>query len=316
MNYNVAIMEAAKKYLGVAEHPGKASNPVVESFFARSGHPGLTDEVPWCAAFVGSVLAECGLPNSGSLMARSYERYGQSVALRDARPGDIVVLERGEKPAGHVGFFVRWVGDEIVLRGGNQKDKVSDTQFRGAAVVVIRRADPVASVGRATLRQGDRGALVLDLQMQLQKLHYFAGKLDGDFGQLTAAAVMAFQNDNPALEADGIVGTRTWTALAGAEPKPDRDVTMKDLRVAEEKTVLAADKIDVIGTVTAGGTALATLASVGSEATSSLGMINTLVTQYWQSLLVIGLALGVIYFAKQVRSARLQDARSGANVSK
>ena len=51
--------------------------------------PMADDESPWCAAFVGAVLAECGLAGTGSLTARSYLKWGV--------PGDIAVLWRGAR---------------------------------------------------------------------------------------------------------------------------------------------------------------------------------------------------------------------------
>lgn len=60
---------------------------------------------------------------------------------------------------------------------------------------------------RPTIRQGDRGDAVRELQSLLGGLN-----ADGVFGPLTAAAVRQFQTDN-GLVADAIVGPRTWDAL-------------------------------------------------------------------------------------------------------
>lgn len=66
-----------------------------------------------------------------------------------------------------------------------------------------------------TLRHGDRGQAVLQLQKQLnaQGTQLFA---DGDFGDKTEAAVRAFQL-KVGLVADGIAGPKTQAALAGAD---------------------------------------------------------------------------------------------------
>lgn len=120
--YNPAILSAAETYLGLAEWPGASHNPAIVNMFKDVGHAGVNDdETPWCAAFVGSVLASLGLPHTGKLNARSYLTYGQSVRTQDARPGDIVVLWRNSPSSwqGHVAFFVAFRNGKIVLRGGN-----------------------------------------------------------------------------------------------------------------------------------------------------------------------------------------------------
>ncbi len=60
-----------------------------------------------------------------------------------------------------------------------------------------------------------RGSAVLEVQQKLTQLGYQAGDLDGAYGPTTAAAVRSFQRDH-ALEADGVVGPNTRTALAAS----------------------------------------------------------------------------------------------------
>jgi N-acetylmuramoyl-L-alanine amidase len=64
-----------------------------------------------------------------------------------------------------------------------------------------------------TLRSGSHGAAVVQLQRRLGGLHYDVGPVDGQFGSQTFHAVVAFQKVN-GLGRDGIVGPRTWAALA------------------------------------------------------------------------------------------------------
>lgn len=61
------------------------------------------------------------------------------------------------------------------------------------------------------LRLGSRGADVLALQRALRS-HGAAIAADGVFGRRTAAAVRHFQRQHH-LEADGVVGPKTWRAL-------------------------------------------------------------------------------------------------------
>ena len=62
-----------------------------------------------------------------------------------------------------------------------------------------------------TLRQGDSGAAVTELQ-RLLNAKGINITLDGIFGNATRIAVVRFQQQN-GLVADGIVGTQTWQAL-------------------------------------------------------------------------------------------------------
>jgi peptidoglycan hydrolase-like protein with peptidoglycan-binding domain len=62
-----------------------------------------------------------------------------------------------------------------------------------------------------TLRQGDSGAAVSELQ-QLLNAKGINITVDGVFGNATRAAVVQFQQQN-GLVVDGIVGTQTWQAL-------------------------------------------------------------------------------------------------------
>jgi hypothetical protein len=74
------------------------------------------------------------------------------------------------------------------------------------------------AVGRATLRRGDIGALVKELQRKLGLDN------DGYFGVRTEAAVRNFQKndttDAAGLVPDGIVGPKTWAALDRGVGKP------------------------------------------------------------------------------------------------
>ncbi len=66
--------------------------------------------------------------------------------------------------------------------------------------------------GHITLRRGDRGSEVRELQQMLTDLGYDTNGIDGDFGNGTVNAVKRFQRDQ-GLRADGIVGSATWDAL-------------------------------------------------------------------------------------------------------
>jgi D-alanyl-D-alanine carboxypeptidase len=71
------------------------------------------------------------------------------------------------------------------------------------------------------LSAGAQGQMVAELQTRLQELGYYTGKIDGDYGSGTKAAVQAFQQMN-GLDADGVAGQKTLAVLFSdsAVPKP------------------------------------------------------------------------------------------------
>jgi hypothetical protein len=73
------------------------------------------------------------------------------------------------------------------------------------------------------LRPGDKGPDVEMLQLKLKACGYDTGDVDGDYGKLTTAAVLAFQVDRPDIDDDGIAGPHTLGALDAAVAKHKRD---------------------------------------------------------------------------------------------
>ena len=62
------------------------------------------------------------------------------------------------------------------------------------------------------MRYGDQGPAVAFLQIALQRVGTFKGKVDGVFGQETQAAVLRFQIER-GLIPDGVVGPETYAEL-------------------------------------------------------------------------------------------------------
>jgi peptidoglycan hydrolase-like protein with peptidoglycan-binding domain len=72
------------------------------------------------------------------------------------------------------------------------------------------------------LKQGMSGPEVLRVQQRLQELGFFSGTPRGNFGEMTEAAVRAFQETN-GLAVDGVVGPSTWgPCLGNRNPRPNR----------------------------------------------------------------------------------------------
>ena len=80
-----------------------------------------------------------------------------------------------------------------------------------------------------SLRMGDSGSAVKDLQTKLKKLGYYDGTVDSTFGSGTYAAVRAFQKKYN-LTADGVAGSETLKKLDTAYKNADSDKDDDSLR--------------------------------------------------------------------------------------
>ena len=168
--------------------------------------------------------------------------------------GDIIFYDWQDSGSGdctgssdHVGIVAEVSGDTIVVIEGNKSDSASYRTIRRNAryirgygipdydrwaatagaepqegeVAVIVDTPATAQECRATallplVRYGDKGETVRAVQGIMIARGCSCGRYgaDGDFGNDTRAAVLAFQRRN-GLTADGIVGPQTWAALLG-----------------------------------------------------------------------------------------------------
>lgn len=118
----------AEGELGTREIKGRKHNQRVLEYHASTGKKLMTDEIPWCASFVGWCLQEAGYKDTDSAAARSYLTAGKKCELKR---GAIVVFWR-ESPKswkGHVGFVFDWNDDYIWTLGGNQGNEVSVRKY-------------------------------------------------------------------------------------------------------------------------------------------------------------------------------------------
>lgn len=314
--WNRAIHAAAHGYLGLKEWPGARHNPEILRLWELAGMGSVTDdETPWCAAFANAILAQVGLTGTGKANARSFQHWGAEVALWSAQPGDIAVLWRGSPDSwqGHVGIVERVDGQLIYLVGGNQGDAVTVQGYSAQRLLSIRRATGNrAPNGRPTLSVGEHGGFVTDLQMQLRDLGYFAGRIDGDFGPRTRAAVLAFQAD-AGIAVDGVVGPQTWDALKTAAPRPERDVTLDDLRAEGDEAVSLADKAEgtVAATLGSGGLA-GTAIGFFSEHGSAIERLTAFARENWPLILIGGAVfVGALWLTGRLKRERVAAARNG-----
>jgi uncharacterized protein (TIGR02594 family) len=146
-----AWLKAAFSKLGLKEISGPRHERQIIAMYEACGHNVTNDETAWCAAFVGWCLREAGLPNTRSLMARSYVKYGRKLDHRRIVPrGSIAVWPRGKPPSGHVNFVLSDNGTTLTCIGGNQSMKgtsgavtISRAEKANLVAVVMPEAPPI-----------------------------------------------------------------------------------------------------------------------------------------------------------------------------
>lgn len=134
-----AWLAEARKHIGTKEIPGVRHESKILGWWKAIKRGGVkTDEVPWCAAFVGGCLEAVGIVSTRFESARSYLTWG--VALPRPVVGCIVVIGRpGHSGAGHV-FFAAGIDTRgwIIGLGGNQGDAVTVASFDPKRVLGYR----------------------------------------------------------------------------------------------------------------------------------------------------------------------------------
>ena len=133
------------------------------------------------------------------------------------------LLELGFNPNGTDGKFGR--GTETAVKAyqaarGLEADGKAATltltklyaETDGQSATVTTPVTTPVTTNPNTLKYGDSGSRVTEMQTALVKLGYNTNGVDGRFGAGTQRAVISFQKDN-GLEADGLAGTKTLELL-------------------------------------------------------------------------------------------------------
>lgn len=152
-----AWMEIAWQQQGLQETVGDGATSEIVAMFKAVGRAEITsDEVAWCAAFVGACLARSGgvladqvlaIPKERRLLASTYETFGTPVPLDQPRVGCIAVIDVGSATGSgrHVTFVSGWTDTTIAGLGGNQRDSVNVSHFRRDKLVALRWPEPPAT---------------------------------------------------------------------------------------------------------------------------------------------------------------------------
>lgn len=172
------------------------------------------------------------------------------------------------------------------------------------------------------LKQGMVGHFVKELQGLLSQIGFYPGKRDGIFGSRTKEATVSFQSEN-GLIMDGIVGPSTWPELMRARSRPQRDVSMTDLREGGSTTIKAADNgqkaVAVGGGATAVIAAVDAVSSAGpslSGAETTLATAQSLLLTYWPVIAVAVIGFVIWRYLSQIKTSRLRDAQTGKHMGR
>lgn len=182
-----------------------------------------------------SKYASNGQPDKGAKQALNDCKVKGVISTMPEIPGLAVWTKTG----GHIGLYMGG-GKVIEMRGFGhicEENDLIDRSFKtwglypyaeydAAAVEMAKKAANIFA--RRTLRKGDSGSDVEELQLKLRDIYpNYKLEADGIFGGATESVVRCFQGDH-GLTPDGIVGAKTWSKLDEMPEKPDEEapVTM------------------------------------------------------------------------------------------
>lgn len=159
---------------------------------------------------------------------RNWKAKGEIATMPKDTLVCLFVYNSSKKNWAHTGFGLNNM--TVEASSGVQYFSTRNKKWTHWAVPAVSEADvkqpePTQDTGKQettmqTIRKGNKGVLVKQMQTMLDKLGYSLGicGVDGDFGVATEKAVKEFQRDHQ-LAQDGICGPKTWTALQAAVDK-------------------------------------------------------------------------------------------------
>ena len=117
---------------------GKDNDRIVAYLKSTSLKGKITDEIPWCSAFVNWCVKKSGTKGTNSAWAKNWNNWGESISK--PKRGCIVVFERRYKKkgakkwtlGGHVGFYMGTDGGDILVLGGNQGNEINITKYKSS----------------------------------------------------------------------------------------------------------------------------------------------------------------------------------------
>lgn len=292
-------LDRAREDIGVKEVAGRKSNPRIIEMGQLAGIDWYkSDETAWCAVAVNAWLVEAGHPSTKSALARSFVTYGRRMST--PVPGAIVVFPRGSNPLyGHVAVVESYdrAKGTVTCINGNVGNAVKRSTFKVSTILPdgIRwppdagaPSIPTLTRGPKTLRSGDAGEEVEELQATLHRLGYLKANNEGVnyFGPKTEVAVRNFQRDQ-GIVVDGIVGPATLSALGEAK-------SVKTAKVEKRSAQAEGSLVGVVGT----GSVIVAATSQAEQMTNSARGFSEAIQTGGPFLLAIlvAVAAGVAFY--------------------
>ena len=198
-------IEEAELLLGEKEIKGKLANEKIKELYADAGHPTVvSDEVPWCAAYVGACLVRANKPSTGTLLARDYLNYGKSLGKKP-KVHSIGIMRRGTSSwEGHVGFVTDFNDSHVWLLGGNQRDSVNVTKYPRSQFLGF--VEPKEEEADLTQKEVISDSRRLSTQTWFERTAVALG-LGGTISWQTLEQIRSFATDNAGLIILGGLGT-------------------------------------------------------------------------------------------------------------
>lgn len=245
------LWSKAKQAAYVREYSGDSQRQASCEYGGKWDGHYVTD----CSGFFTWAFKELGgtMYHGSNTMYRSWcTSKGKITSATALLPG-YAVFTGNENTHNHVGLYIGdgWVIEAANARDGVIKSKVSAKKWTywGAlkGVDYSDSSESHAPAGSPTLRKGDKGEAVAEMQGLLAGLGYDLGKygIDGDFGSATEKAVRAFQKAS-GLTVDGVVGKDTWNALRG-HSGPNRGYSIKVTGLTKEEAEKLNDMLAANG---------------------------------------------------------------------
>ena len=180
-----------------------------------------------CRGFTAWLLRQVGLDISGQGATSQYNTSANWIKrgkISDGMPDVVCCLFRQKgNSMEHTGMHI---GGGVVVDCSVNVRTGGMTGWTHYAIPVglYNEGEIPMDIVKPTLRKGDSGESVKELQERLNALGYNCGVADGKFGGKTLAAVRDFQAKH-GLEADGVVGRKTWAELLRTDKEPTYKVT-------------------------------------------------------------------------------------------
>jgi uncharacterized protein (TIGR02594 family) len=124
------LLAQAQKYNGLHE---SKNNKALRSMLGVNPR-----STPWCGYFLNMVATKAGRnPPKSFALAKSWRTFGYAVPIKEAKPGDVVVVRTGKRY--HAGILKKLSGKTAQILGGNQSNRIQVSNFSRKQIVSVRR---------------------------------------------------------------------------------------------------------------------------------------------------------------------------------